>query len=84
MVDTSSRPKIKLILNDGEFVEIDRDAAEHIGLFKEMVEADESLQTISIPSIKRPILEKLVVFCEHLRENAPPEIQKPLPTADLT
>ena len=74
MVDTSLRPKIKLLLADDEFVEIDRDATEHIGLIKEMVEADESLQTIPITSIKRPIMEKVVVFCEHLRENAPPQI----------
>ena len=51
MVDSSSRPKIKLLLTDGEFVEIDRDATEHIGLIKEMVEADESIQTIPIFSI---------------------------------
>ena len=51
MVDTSSRPKIKLILTNGEFVEIDRDATEHIGLIKEMVEADESIQTIPISSV---------------------------------
>ena len=74
MVDTSARPKIKLLLADGEYVEIDRDATEHIGLIKEMVEADESLQTIPISSIKRPIMEKIVVFCEHLRENSAPHI----------
>ncbi len=51
MVDTSSRPKIKLILTNGDFVEIDRDATEYIGLIKEMVEADESIQTIPIFSI---------------------------------
>ena len=79
MLDTSSRPKIKLTLHDGEFVEIDREATEHIGLYREMVEADESIDTIPVSQqIKRPIMEKIVIFCEHLRENAPPQIEKPL------
>ena len=29
-------------------------------------------------------MEKVVVFCEHMREHAPPEIEKPLSSTDMT
>ena len=33
--------------------------------------------------VKRPILDKIVKFCAHLRDNNPPEIEKPLRSANL-
>ena len=42
MVENLSRRKVKLLLEGGEFVEIDRDATQYIGLIREMVESSEN------------------------------------------
>ena len=33
--------------------------------------------------MKRPILEKVIEFCRHIKDNAVPEIEKPLRSTDM-
>ena len=33
--------------------------------------------------MKRPILEKVIEFCRHIKDNAVPEIEKPLRNTDM-
>ena len=33
--------------------------------------------------MKRPILEKVIEFCRHIKDNVAPEIEKPLRSADM-
>ena len=41
-------------------------------------------EEIPLPNVKKAILEKVVDFCLHLRDNPPPEMEKPLKSANMT
>ena len=41
-------------------------------------------EEIPLPNVKKVILEKVVSFCTHLRDNEPPEIEKPLKSANMS
>ena len=87
MVETSSR-KVKIILGDGEFVEIDREATQYIGLIRERVQSSDNENEFWVGSIggdlRKPIVEKIVIFCEHLQAgNQFPVLQKPLTCNDM-
>ena len=59
--------KVRLLLAEGEFVEINRDATQFIGLLREMVESSESETEFSIGGThRRHIIEKIVLFCEYV------------------
>ena len=42
MVEKTAREKVKLLLTDGKFVEIDRDATQYIGFIREEVQSAQS------------------------------------------
>lgn len=76
--------KVKLICSDGEVVEIDIDIAEKSVLIKGLIDDSGTDETIPLPNVKRPILEKVVLFCTHLKDNASPEIEKPLKSVEMS
>ena len=75
--------RIKVICQEGETVEIDQDVAERSVLIKNMLDEGGSDEAIPLVNVKRPILEKIVSFCIHLRNNDAPDIEKPLRSANL-
>ena len=75
--------KVKLVCQDGEIILVDRDIAEKSVLIKGIMDDDDG-EEIPLPNVKRPILEKVIEFCTHMKDNAPPEIAKPLVSADMT
>ena len=58
--------------------------AERSILIKGMIDDSGVEEEVPLPNVKRAILEKVVSFCQHLRDNPPPEIEKPLKSANLT
>ena len=52
-------------------------------LIKGIVEDAGLDEPIPIPQVKKAILDKILVYCKHLMENAPPEIDKPLRSNNL-
>ena len=75
--------KVKLQCNDGEVVEVDQTAAEQSVLIKGLIEESGIEEEIPLPQINKSTLEKVIVFCEHMKDNQPPEIDKPLSHSDM-
>lgn len=63
---------------------VDQDVAEHSVLIKGMIDDSGPEEEIPLPNVKKAVLEKVVSFCTHLRENSPPEIEKPLRSANIS
>ena len=40
-------------------------------------------EQIPLPQVSKPILDKILIFLDHLRENPPPDIEKPLRSNNL-
>jgi len=76
--------KVKLLCSDGEIVEVDVDVAEKSVLIKGLIDDSGTDDEIPLPNVKKPILEKVIKFCEHLKSNQPPEIEKPLRSTDMS
>lgn len=76
--------KVKLLCSDGEVVEVDVDVAEKSVLIKGLIDDSGTDDEIPLPNVKKPILERVIVFCEHLKNNQPPEIEKPLRSTDMS
>ena len=75
--------KVKLVCGDGEVVLVDRDVAERSVLIKGIMDENEE-EDIPLPNVKKPILEKIIEFCMHMRDHQPPEIDKPLVSTDMS
>ena len=75
--------KVKLVCSDGEVILVDRDIAEKSVLIKGIMDENED-EEIPLANVKRPILEKVIEFCIHMKDHAPPEIDKPLVSTDMS
>ena len=76
--------KVKLICENGESMMVDQDVAERSLLIKGMIDDSGAEEEIPLPNVKKTALEKVVSFCTHLRDNQPPEIEKPLKSANMS
>ena len=63
---------------------VDLDVAERSILIKGMIDDSGADEEIPLPNVKKVILEKVVTFCSHLRDNNAPEIEKPLRSANIS
>ena len=52
-------------------------------LIKSMLEDAGNDDEIPIPNVKSAILKKVIDFCVYIKDNQPPEIEKPLKSANL-
>ena len=76
--------KARLLCKDGEVYEADIEAAKQSILINGLIEDGGTDDEIPIPQVNKPIMEKVMQFCEHLKEHAPLEIEKPLSSTDMT
>ena len=74
---------VKLLCNDGEVVEVPVNVAEKSVLIKGLIEDSGTDEEIPLPQVKKPILEKIIVYCTRLLDHQPPEIDKPLSHNDM-
>merc|ERR1711997_1359591 len=74
----------RLMCKDGEVIEVDVASAEMSILIKGLIEDGGTDDDIPVAQVNRPIMEKVIVFCEHAKDNPPPEIEKPLSSTDLS
>ena len=74
----------RLMCKDGEVIEVPVDVASQSKLINGLIEDGGTDDDIPISQVNKPIMEKVVVFCEHMREHAPPEIEKPLSSTDMS
>ena len=75
--------KFTVICRDGEIIEIDKQIASFSGILKDFIGDDNSDSTQGSVDVRRPIFEKMMEFCTHLKDHAPPEVVKTLLTTDL-
>ena len=65
----NSSTKVRLACTDGEVVEVDQDIAEKSVLIKGLIDDSGTEELIPLANVKRPILDKVVVFATHLRDH---------------
>ena len=75
--------KVVLIASDQGKFEVDENVARKSQLLKNMIEDTGVEEEIYLPNVKSAPLKKIIEFCEHYRNNDPPEIEKPLPKNSL-
>ena len=75
--------KVKLLCQESDEVEVDREVAEKSLLIKGIIDDSGIDEQIPLPNVKRPILEKVITFCTHLKDHAAPEIEKPLRSENM-
>ena len=76
--------KVTLVTSEGEEVEVDKEIAIKSVLIKSMIDDSSADESIPLPNVKKAILDKVIEFCNYLRDNPPPEIEKPLKTANMS
>ena len=74
---------VKLISQEGSEMEVDADVAQYCVLIKSMIEDAGPDEDIPLPNVKKAILEKVIEFCQHIREQPMEEIEKPLKSDNL-
>ena len=74
----------RLMCKDGEVLEVDVETAKLSVLINGLIEDGGTEDDIPINQVNKPIMKKVIEFCEHMREHAPPEIEKPLSSTDLS
>ena len=75
--------KVKILGCDGEVFEVDREAAFKSVFIERQIDIYGTEEAIEVGAFKRPILEKVFLFCEHIKDHDPPEIEKPLKSTDI-
>lgn len=75
--------KVKISTMDGDTVEVDKEIAMKSVLIRGILEEDAGDNEVPLPSIKRPILDKVIEYCQYINQNPPPEIDKPLRSNNL-
>ena len=75
--------KVVLITSDQGKFEVDEIVARKSQLLKNMIQDTGVEEEIYLPNVKSSPLKKIIEFCEHYRNNDPPEIEKPLPKNSL-
>ena len=75
--------KVKLVTTEGEVVEVDVEIASKSVLIKGMIDDSGVEEEIPLPNVKRAILDKIISFCSYIKDNTPPEIEKPLRSNNL-
>jgi len=74
---------VKLISAEGTELEVDLETAQMSVLIKSMIDDSGPEEDIPLPNVKKSILEKVIEFCQHLKEQPLQEIEKPLKTNNL-
>lgn len=75
---------LKLQSQEGRVFEVEESVACKSILIKNMVEDSGTEEEIPLPNVKAPILEKVIEYCRHYKDQMPPEIEKPLKSATLS
>ena len=74
---------VKLVTSEGETVSVDAETASKSVLIKGMIDDSGVDEEIPLPNVKKTILVKIIEFCEYIRKNSAPEIEKPLRSNNL-
>ena len=74
----------RLMCKDGEVLEVEVETAKQSVLINGLIEDGGTDDDIPIAQVNKPIMEKVLEFCAHMRDNQPPEIEKPLSSTDLS
>ena len=74
----------RLMCKDGEVIEVDVDVVKQSVLINGLIEDGGTDEDIPIAQVNKPIMEKVIAFLVHAKDNPPPEIEKPLSSSDLS
>ena len=65
-------------------IEVDVEVANASVLIRGIIDDSGADEDIPLPQVSRLIMEKIIAFCEHQKDHAPPDIEKPLSSSDMS
>ena len=74
---------VRLISQEGEYIEVDQETVVLSVLIKSMIDDSGTEEDIPLPNVTKPILDKVLEFCKHVKDDPFTEIEKPLKTDNL-
>ena len=74
---------VKLIPEEGEAIEVEEEIATMSVLVKSMIDDSGVEEDIPLPNVKKAVLEKVIEFCQHHKEEPLADIEKPLKTNNI-
>merc|ERR1712083_202186 len=74
---------VNLVTNDGETTTVAVETIKKSVLVNGLIEDAGIEEDIPLPQIKKETLEKVIVYCEYLKDHEPPTINKPLSSVDM-
>jgi S-phase kinase-associated protein 1 len=76
--------KVKVVTQDGDQIEVDIEIAQKCVLIKNLMDdAGNDDEEIPLTNVKTGIFNKVTEFCEYIKDNPAPEIEKPLRSSNL-
>jgi len=75
--------KVKLLSQEGELIEVEEEVAMKSTLIKNMIEDAGTEEDIPLPNVKTSVLKKVLEYCQHYKNDNPPEIEKPLKSTNM-
>ncbi len=85
-INTGSTGQIlKLMTQEGNIIEVEVEIMKQALLIKEMVDDSNGdvEEEIPLPNIYNVTLQRVIEFLKHLKDNSPPDIEKPLRSNNL-
>mmetsp|Transcript_8274 Transcript_8274/g.12037 ORF Transcript_8274/g.12037 Transcript_8274/m.12037 type:complete len:167 (+) Transcript_8274:99-599(+) len=85
-MDVDEGGSVNLVSKEGDSYEVPLHVAKMSELVKTMMdeEGDDDVQEIPLPNVKATVLQKVIEFCTHHREEPMNEIEKPLKSAIMS
>jgi len=84
-MDVDEAGTVNLVSKEGDTFEVPLAVAKMSELVKTMIdeEADDDVQEIPLPNVKAVVLQKVIEFCTHHKDDAMHEIEKPLKSPNM-
>ena len=75
---------VKLVTSEGEVVEVDIGVISISDLIQGYIDKSGDKEEIPLPRVKKAVLEKVIEYCTHAKDNPLPDIEKPLRSTIMT
>ena len=84
MATFTDEDTVKITTSEGNKKEVKVGVIKQSVLIRGLIDDTGIEEEIPLPNVKRATLDKIIEYCEHVSTNAPPVIEKPLRSANIS